>query len=327
MSEKLNIHNYESFFLDYKEGNLNSKQIFELKNFLEKHPELKEELESFESFTLEAENICYENKNDLIKDSQSKYFDISEIEFLCIAETEKDLTIEEQKQLTGKINKNEKIIDEINLFKKAKLKADQSIVFERKKELIKNRIPINAKIISLAAAAIFTGVLVLNVSGLFNNKTDRNGDHLYSGIRMNNNGPSVSENNSEEKSVQEALISHNQTNKQTNNDDLVFADNEPQTNGNLYKELTVSIPDIKQEALIFSEERGDIISTYAFISENNKNEKENLWQYAEKGVTVWKLLSSSELEMNNQYYADGTIEKLNISSPNFKLRRTFYKNR
>lgn len=43
--ERISLHNYEAFFLDYMEGNLNAQQEFELLDFLDKNPELKADLD------------------------------------------------------------------------------------------------------------------------------------------------------------------------------------------------------------------------------------------------------------------------------------------
>jgi len=330
MSEKINIQNYEAFFLDYIEGNLHSSKIKELKRFLELHPELKEELENFEMLTLTPENIYYTKKEELTVNTQAKYFDISDTEYLCIAQAEKDISLKESEQLNVKIKHDNTILTDLKLYKQARLSADESIVFKKKNELLKKRTPVNLRIISLAAAAVFAGILVLNVSGLLksNDSNIRYGNQIHSELSENHIAPKINHQieNTEENGVQGALISHNQTNNQTIKDDLMFADNEPREN-NLYKELTVLIPDIKSEALIFSETKSDLDYALAYNPSDNINDKETVWDYAEKGVNLWKLISSSELEMNNRYFADGTIEKLNISHPNLKFSRTFYKNK
>ena len=50
---EINLHNYEAFFLDYKEGSLSAEQEKELFLFLEQHPHLYEELHAFENIVLE----------------------------------------------------------------------------------------------------------------------------------------------------------------------------------------------------------------------------------------------------------------------------------
>src|ERR1700758_4524344 len=50
---EINLHNYEEFFLDYKEGNLSAGQEKELFLFLEENPNLYEELHAFENVVLD----------------------------------------------------------------------------------------------------------------------------------------------------------------------------------------------------------------------------------------------------------------------------------
>lgn len=52
MMKKIDLHNYEAFFLDYVEGNLSTLQRAEVEEFLNKHPHLKQELKNFEMITL-----------------------------------------------------------------------------------------------------------------------------------------------------------------------------------------------------------------------------------------------------------------------------------
>ena len=50
--EKINLNNYEAFFLDYAEGNLPAEQVAMLEDFLNTHPHLRKELEQFDMITL-----------------------------------------------------------------------------------------------------------------------------------------------------------------------------------------------------------------------------------------------------------------------------------
>ena len=44
--EQLNIHNYEAFYLDFLEGNLNEEETSQLFCFLDENPSLKIEVEN-----------------------------------------------------------------------------------------------------------------------------------------------------------------------------------------------------------------------------------------------------------------------------------------
>ena len=302
--KKINTHNYEAYFLDYTEGNLNESQIRELKKFLNANPKLKEELHDFEEFTLKPENIIYNQKEELIKNTQAKHFEINNFEYLCIADIENDITKEDKTLLKNKLDENTNRIKDFNLFKKTKLSPDLNIRFPKKKQLTRRYLPAGVKAVTSVAAAITATLLVLNMSGLFHKPINQSGKQLISKIKSKEYKIISKQEISENTNMQETLISHNQTIKQTNNNDLAFVDNEPQNKENMYKELTVSIPDIKNEALIFSGYKDNMINSKTNFEQSNinQNTKEALWPYAEAGVNVWKSISSSEMEMNNTYH-------------------------
>ncbi|OFY87940.1 MAG: hypothetical protein A3F72_09255 [Bacteroidetes bacterium RIFCSPLOWO2_12_FULL_35_15] len=127
----INKNNYEAFFLDYHEGNLSPQQVADLLLFVEQHPELKEEFESFENFVLEDfSSFEFENKSSLKKqitlENKDDYF-IRSVENTLNA-TEKDL-------LNNFIKQHPHYLIDLELFKKTKLSVDDSIKFENKNEL------------------------------------------------------------------------------------------------------------------------------------------------------------------------------------------------
>ncbi|HXB41711.1 MAG TPA: hypothetical protein VNZ49_14315 [Bacteroidia bacterium] len=123
---QINLHNYEVFFLDYKEGNLNAAQEKELFVFLEVHPELKAELDSFEELVLESE-LFFDNKSSLKKNEFGDKALITYTEGL-IDEKNKKL-IEEMASQNAAFNK------ELNLYKSAVLVVDTGIRFPQKTKL------------------------------------------------------------------------------------------------------------------------------------------------------------------------------------------------
>ena len=54
--------NYESFFMDYLEGNLEENLIDQFLDFLKQNPDLKEELHLFEEVSLPVEYIVVQEK-------------------------------------------------------------------------------------------------------------------------------------------------------------------------------------------------------------------------------------------------------------------------
>ncbi len=105
----INRENYEMYFLDYHEGRLDPGQVAELLVFLEAHPELKEELEDFENIRFKPDlTISFADKTSLKRNSVSDFGPISasNYETYFIADTEKQLTSDEQRWLNGFLEKN-----------------------------------------------------------------------------------------------------------------------------------------------------------------------------------------------------------------------------
>ena len=61
--EKIDLNNYEAYFLDFMEGSLSAEEKHDLFTFLEKHHELKNEFElDFGEMALFPVTITFENK-------------------------------------------------------------------------------------------------------------------------------------------------------------------------------------------------------------------------------------------------------------------------
>lgn len=157
----INKHNYEAFFLDYHEGNLSPQQVAELLLFVEQHPELKEEFESFENISLtEFSNISFENKAELKKeitaDNKDYYF---------IGATENTLNAAEHELLNAFLKQHPHYFTELELFKKTKLTADTAVVFENKEQL--KEIALNTDTLLIAAVE---GLLTQQETSMLNHQ-------------------------------------------------------------------------------------------------------------------------------------------------------------
>ncbi len=134
---KINKNNYEAYFLDYHEGNLSPEEVTELLLFVEQYPDLKEELESFENFTIEDySSITFENKSSLKKEitdeNREEYF---------IKAVENNLNSAEKALLENYLKQHPQFLVDYNLFQKTKVEADASIVFEKKDAMKKDLTP------------------------------------------------------------------------------------------------------------------------------------------------------------------------------------------
>lgn len=154
----INSNNYEAFFLDYLEGNLNAQQEFELMDFLDKNPGLKAELDlELGELTLQPENLSLD-KGDFKKVGIQP----EEVDELMIASVEGQLSLEATSELNAYVNTNNLTAD-FNYYKNTLLKPDLSEGYGDVSDLKKKDhvfIPLWIK----AAGAISVGVVIIGTS-------------------------------------------------------------------------------------------------------------------------------------------------------------------
>ena len=116
----INKNNYEAWFLDYSEGNLNQEQIAELLLFVENNPELKETFNEFEIIPLNSSaSLSSNEKNDLKKSELLS--DLSINEELIIRYVENDLPEDKRKEVETLTKQNKNFAAELRLFQLSKL--------------------------------------------------------------------------------------------------------------------------------------------------------------------------------------------------------------
>ena len=133
MHGNIDLNNYEAWILDFHEGNLNELRISQLMAFMELHPELKAELENFESVTLNEEKVSFKDKSGLKKDVGSigaSSFDETAVKYI-----EGELSIVETKQLMELVSTNVSLQKDLAVYQKTKLMADAEIICDFKNEL------------------------------------------------------------------------------------------------------------------------------------------------------------------------------------------------
>ena len=137
----INRNNYEIYFLDYLEGNLNPELKQEMNLFLITNPDLKEELDGLDDAILPEDNMVFSAKQSLKKFSIVKrpVRFATDDDFL-IAKLEGDLTTQGEIVFESFIKENKDLEKEYSLYKLTKLQPDQSIVFEFKSSLIVDEI-------------------------------------------------------------------------------------------------------------------------------------------------------------------------------------------
>lgn len=129
---KINLHNYEAYFLDSVEGNLTAAEEVQLKSFLEKYPELKAELDDFENLQLPKEEVQL-SKSALLRNEETG---LLQKEHLLIASAEGALSPEEQKEFNALVVQGPHLLDELALYEKTKLPQER-VLFADKDSLKK----------------------------------------------------------------------------------------------------------------------------------------------------------------------------------------------
>jgi hypothetical protein len=149
--EKIGLHNYEAFFLDHLEGNLSPQQEFELMDFLDKHPELKAELDmDLDELSLEAETVSLDKS--ILKKEGIQAEDADE---MMIASVEGILDTQEQAELSAYVKSND-LQRDLKYYQSTVLKPNLSEGYGNKRKLKKrNRFaPIFFPILGAAAIAV-----------------------------------------------------------------------------------------------------------------------------------------------------------------------------
>ena len=170
---KINIDNYEAYYLDYLEGNLNQQDAEELSLFLQNHPEFQLDepqlfhFENIENIELPAN---FKNKLSEIPLHQNEFKD------LCIGRIEGTLNENETKKLHEYLTADTQFLSEFELFTQTKLIADKSIIYPFKSKLKKGKSIRFIPYAAILAAASMVGFIYL--SYMPEMKTNLNTAHI-----------------------------------------------------------------------------------------------------------------------------------------------------
>ncbi|MGE5393242.1 MAG: hypothetical protein ACM3P1_00785 [Candidatus Saccharibacteria bacterium] len=158
---KITRDNYESFFLDYLEGTLEETMIDQFLDFLEQHPDLKEELNLFEEIPLPQEPLVFKDKQALYKTPgrESEAFDRKAVAYM-----EGDLKEHERCSFEASLERNPKLKQEYALLEKTRLTADTTIHYPDKQKLYRKSATI--LLINWAGRAAAVLILLIGVYSL-----------------------------------------------------------------------------------------------------------------------------------------------------------------
>lgn len=163
--EKIDLNNYEAYFLDYMEGTLSAEEKHDLFAFLEEHPELKAEMEEdFGGIELIPEKIAFDAKADLKIDERKLILTPVTVEELMIASVEGQLTETHNKELAEYIKANQ-LEKTFAYYQATILKPDTSLVFGEKEKLKqKGGVVIPMRFVARLAAVAAVGAILITVA-------------------------------------------------------------------------------------------------------------------------------------------------------------------
>ena len=158
---KFNLTNYESYYIDYLEGNLSEGDRNAFEFFLNEYPALQLEGE-LPVFTINAdENLSNDFVNQLRVFDEKEKVNENTIEGFLIASTEGILSTVKQQELHAYLLKNPSHLDSLGMYHKTKLTPDLEITYPNKQGLIKGNTRRLLFAIVSGVAAVFVGVILL----------------------------------------------------------------------------------------------------------------------------------------------------------------------
>ncbi|MBL1279854.1 MAG: hypothetical protein COA33_006265 [Fluviicola sp.] len=137
---KISVFNYEAYYLDFLEGNLNGEDTALFLEFLEANPDLKMDNDVLPSYSEESIILDSETKEKLKHHTEDEVIVSTNIEHFLIAQAEGILSEEKTEEVDKYVAKNNGLTKEKAVFNAVYFKADTSIVFADKQSLRRRKI-------------------------------------------------------------------------------------------------------------------------------------------------------------------------------------------
>ena len=156
---KISRSNYESYFLDFLEGNLDPSLMDEFQLFLDENTDLALELQTGDLITLGGNEVIRFDAKEELKKSQSNQE--VELQELSVAYYEGDLSLSERSDFEARLLENPSMTNEVQKFGNLKLAPDRAIVYYNKVQLKKRIITplLWIKVVSAAAILLLAYLL------------------------------------------------------------------------------------------------------------------------------------------------------------------------
>lgn len=169
--ERISIFNYEIFYLDYLEGNLNEEETAMLMNFLKEHPECRLEDDELPEVNATDKGISNEIKKQLKQTDEGSAVDHDNYEHFLIAKSENILDDSKLAEVDAFVSSNQ-LEKEERLIGLTYFKPDLSMSYKAKGSLKQKRTVVLWPYVA-AAASVLLFFLLYDFGGTAeqNNKT------------------------------------------------------------------------------------------------------------------------------------------------------------
>lgn len=162
---EISRQNYEQYFIDYLDGNLNKEQVGALMSFLEFNPDLKDEFAGIGKISLIPDETAFSGKAGLLRSESdlSRASILKDFDVYCISSLEHDIACDEETLLLDIIRNDPDREETYRLYQSTRLIADESMLYPGKAKLKKRFIGVPSRIILPAAAAVAALLIIFQV--------------------------------------------------------------------------------------------------------------------------------------------------------------------
>ncbi|MGB5028290.1 MAG: hypothetical protein WBO38_07295, partial [Chitinophagaceae bacterium] len=121
----INRHNYEECFILYMDNELSSDERRMVEEFIQHHPDLKEELEILQQFKLSPDtDIIFEGKEELLKGQENPSLNLSNYEESLLLYTDNELNAAQKTMVEQFVKENPSIKKEMELLQRTKFQPE-----------------------------------------------------------------------------------------------------------------------------------------------------------------------------------------------------------
>jgi hypothetical protein len=132
----INRNNYEEYFILYMDNELGSDDRRGVEEFVQRHPDLKEELEVLLQYKMTPDtSIVYSGKQELMMSHNFSSIDVNNYEEWLVMYIDDELNAEQRKDVEQFAILHPQIHEELALLQQTKLQAEQTIIFPDKELL------------------------------------------------------------------------------------------------------------------------------------------------------------------------------------------------